>query len=112
MKSVMHNKEDGTCYLCMMLHSDYQRRVNLEEHHVFMGPNKKNSERYGIKVYLCHEHHTGSKEAVHVNYEVCRRLQAEGQKTFEMAYPNKSFIKVFGKNYLEHTSEQESISRK
>lgn len=41
MKSVMHNKEDGTCYLCMMLHSDYRRRVDLEEHHVFMGPNKK-----------------------------------------------------------------------
>ena len=99
MKSIMHSKEDGTCYLCMMLHSDYQIRNNLEEHHVFMGPLKKLSERYGIKVYLCHDHHTGGKEAVHVNYEVCRLLQAEGQTVFEREYPNKDFRKIFGKNY-------------
>ena len=99
MRSIMHSKEDGTCYLCMMLNSDYQRRDNLEEHHVFMGPLKRLSEKYGIKVYLCHEHHTGGKEAVHVNYETCRRLQAEGQQAFERAYPDKDFLKIFGKNY-------------
>ena len=100
MKSIMHNKEDGTCYLCMLLNWDYQRRNNLEEHHVFMGPNKQLSEKYGIKVYLCHEHHTGSAEAVHVNYEVCRRLQSEGQQAFMKHYPGKDFQKIFGKNYM------------
>ena len=64
-----------------------------------MGPLKRLSEKYGIKVYLCHEHHTGGKEAVHVNYETCRRLQAEGQQAFERAYPDKDFLKIFGKNY-------------
>lgn len=100
MKSIMHSKEEGTCYLCMMLHSDYQRRTNLEEHHVFMGPLRKLSERYGLKVYLCHEHHLDNPEAVHVNCKVCELLQAEGQTVFEREYPNKDFRKIFGKNYL------------
>lgn len=100
MKSIMQNKEDGYCYLCALLHQDYQRRNNLEEHHVFMGPNRQASERYGLKVYLCHEHHLDNPEAVHVNYEVCRILQSEGQKAFMKHYPDKDFMKIFGKNYI------------
>ena len=99
MISIMHRKDDGTCYLCMMLNSDYQRRDNLEEHHVFMGPNRRKSEQYGLKVYLCHEHHTEGKEAVHRNYETCRKLQQEGQQAFERVYPYKDFLRIFGKNY-------------
>ena len=99
MRSIMHNKEDGTCYLCMLLNSDYQRRTNLEEHHVFMGPLKLLAEKFGLKVYLCHEHHMGSNFAVHVNYEVCRELQKRGQMAFEQKYPDKDFLKIFGKNY-------------
>ncbi len=100
MKSIMHDKEDGTCYLCMLLHNDYQRRANLEEHHVFMGPSRRNSEKYGLKVYLCNQHHTNGKEAVHVSYEVCRILQSAGQQAFMKKYPDKDFMKIFGKNYL------------
>lgn len=100
MKSIMHDKEEGTCYLCMLLHHDWQRRNNLEEHHVFMGPSRKASEKFGLKVYLCHEHHTGSEEAVHVSYEVCRILQSAGQQAFMKQYPDKDFMKIFGKNYL------------
>ena len=100
MKSIMQNKEDGTCYLCMMLNSDYQKRDNLEEHHVFMGPSRRNSEKYGLKVYLCNQHHTNGKEAVHVSYEVCRILQSAGQQAFMKKYPDKDFMKIFGKNYL------------
>ena len=100
MKSIMHDKEDGTCYLCMLLHNDYQRRANLEEHHVFMGPSRRNSEKYGLKVYLCNQHHTNGKEAVHVSYEVCRILQSAGQQAFMKKYPDKDFIKKKKKNYL------------
>lgn len=52
-----------------------------------------------MKVYLCHEHHTEGKEAVHRNYETCRRLQQEGQQAFEREYPDKDFLRIFGKNY-------------
>ena len=100
MKSIMHDKEEGTCYLCMLLHQDWQRRTDLEEHHVFMGPSRKSSEKYGLKVYLCHEHHTGSEEAVHVSYEVCRILQSAGQQAFMKHYPDNDFMKIFGKDYL------------
>jgi len=100
MKSIMHDKEDGTCYLCMLLHNDYQRRANLEEHHVFMGPSRNKSERYGLKVYLCHEHHLDNPEAVHVNYDICRILQSAAQTAFIKHYPEEDFMKIFGKNYL------------
>lgn len=52
-KSIMHNKQDGTCYLCMVLNGDYDIRRNLQEHHVlFDASNRKLFERYGLKVYL------------------------------------------------------------
>ena len=100
MKSIMQKKEDGYCYLCALLHQDYQRRNNLEEHHVFMGPNRQASEHYGLKVYLCHEHHLDNPEAVHVNYKICRILQIAAQTAFMKQYPDKDFMKIFGKNYL------------
>lgn len=83
-KSIMHNKQDGTCYLCIMLNRDYDRRYNLEEHHVIEGnPGRKLSEHYGLKVYLCMEHHRTSKEAVHKNEENRRKLERAAQEAFE-----------------------------
>ena len=35
-------------------------RARLEEHHIFAGTaNRRISEKYGLKVWLCHRHHTG-----------------------------------------------------
>lgn len=100
MKSIMHNKEDHTCYLCMMIRSDYDRRNFLEEHHVFNGPNRKLSEKYGLKVYLCHEHHTGSMNAIHKNANIRHEVQKMAQIAFIKRFPDKDFMKIFGKNYL------------
>ena len=53
-KSIMHRKEDRTCYLCMLLRDDYNAREDLQEHHAMPGTaNRRLSERYGLKVYLC-----------------------------------------------------------
>ena len=69
-KSILHDKAEGTCYLCKLLNNDYQRRTNLEEHHVMEGTaNRRKSEQWGLKVYLCHEHHKDSPAAVHGNQE-------------------------------------------
>ena len=39
-------------------------QVNLERHHIFAGTaNRPISEKYGLWVYLCHEHHTGKNGA-------------------------------------------------
>lgn len=100
-KSIMHNKEDGTCYLCMRLNGDYDRRINLEEHHAIMGnPGRKLSEHYGLKVYLCIPHHREGPAAVHQNIENQRFLQREAQKAFEKKYSYEKWMKVFGRNFI------------
>lgn len=102
MKSIMHDKTDGTCYLCMMLHGDHSRK-QTQGHHVFYGTaNRKLSEKYGLKVYLCQEHHTydGGPEAVHRNHDVDTRLKAAAQIDFETKYPTLCFRAVFGKSYM------------
>lgn len=101
MKSIMHDKKDGTCYLCMKLHGDYSRKSVLQEHHVMGGTaNRKKSEKYGLKVYLCPPHHLNglSPEAVHENIKIRRYVEAAAQEAFEEHYPDKDFQKVFGKN--------------
>lgn len=79
---------------------------NLEEHHVFGGPNRKISEHYGLKVYLCRAHHTGdingNSEAVHSpsknNY--AEQLHELAQREFEERYSHEEFMDRFGRNYL------------
>ena len=112
MKSIMHRKEDGTCYLCMLLHNDYSRKSIRQEHHVPFGRGiRKLSEKYGLKVYLCIPHHLydGGEEAVHRNDEVRRMLDKEAQKAFEKKWPDKDFRQIFGKNLLDESDRQQSF---
>lgn len=110
MRSIMHNKNDRTCYLCMLLHDDYTTKSVLQEHHVIFGRGqRKLSEKYGLKVYLCMCHHLydGGEEAVHRNDEVRRILDREAQKAFERKYPDLKFIDIFGKNLLDCQDRQQ-----
>lgn len=118
MKSIMHDKADHTCYLCMYLHSEYATQTGLEEHHVIYGWGKRKlSEKYGLKVYLCPQHHRDSPESIHHNTKnnlsFDKMLKAKAQQAFEEHYPNLSFIEIFGKNYIENRikppSERHSI---
>jgi hypothetical protein len=100
-------EKDGTCYLCIRLHNNY-RLHPLEEHHVFFGTaNRKLSEKYGMKVYLCHEHHNtyGYRESVHHNAKLDRWLKEIAQEAFEERYPDLDFREIFGKNYLDRCKE-------
>lgn len=91
MDSIM--QEDKCCYIC-------GRRDHLQCHHVYMGvPGRKNSEAYGLKVWLCMDHHTGPN-GVHHNIEYDRMLKKIGQREFEKKYSRRDFMNVFGKNYL------------
>lgn len=90
MKSIMQTEKK--CYMC---HATY----GLEEHHIFNSANRRLSERYGLKVWLCVDHHRGSKAGVHFNREFSDFLKAEGQRKFEEQYPDLSFKDIFGKNY-------------
>lgn len=100
-KSIMHNKDDRTCYLCMLLRDDYGTRDDLQEHHAMPGTaNRRLSERYGLKVYLCIEHHLVGPEAVHSNKRLRRLLQANAQMAFERNHSHKEWMDAFGRNFI------------
>ena len=45
--------------MCALLNGDYSTK-QTEEHHVVFGAGQRQlSEEYGLKVYLCREHHRG-----------------------------------------------------
>lgn len=97
-KSIIQEK-DGTCYLCRKLYGDYSHKA-VQEHHVIFGTaNRKISEKYGLKVYLCLFHHTEGKEAVHRNAEMAVMLKIEAQREFKKKFPELDWISIFGKNY-------------
>lgn len=79
----------------------------LEWHHILGGvANRKLSERYGLKVRLCHECHTGDGGAQYEK-EMNLRLKREAQKEFEKRYGHDEWMKRFRKNYLEVANDAE-----
>ena len=105
-KSIMQRK-DGTCYLCKKLYiGDWQQET--EEHHVMFGTaDRKLSEHYGLKVYLCLGHHRNSAETVHHNKKMDLILKQDAQKAFEEIHSHEEWMEVFGKNYLDEESGKE-----
>lgn len=87
----------GICYLCEK-NNDFSQKYT-EYHHIFGGSNRDRSEEYGLTVYLCKEHHTDGKAAVHRNKACMDFLRKEGQERFERVYPELDFMSIFGKNY-------------
>lgn len=89
---IQENKEE--CYLC--------GGRATEEHHVLKGTaNRKLSEKYGLKVYLCHVCHRTGKHAVHNDRETDLRLIRTAQKIFEIQVGSREdFIRIFGKSYI------------
>lgn len=81
-----------SCMVCGKLHP--------ECHHVFFGPNRKWSDKYGLVVPLCNEHHRGSDISPHFNREFDLQLKQYAQERFEEEYPELSFREIFGRNYL------------
>lgn len=72
----------------------------LECHHIFGGPNRKKSEKYGMKVMLHHSMHRGTPHGVHTNRHNDLIVKMYGQRKFEELYPDLDFIEIFGRNYL------------
>jgi hypothetical protein len=98
MKSIIQ-KNPTRCFLC----GKNGNADPLDEHHVFFGPFRKKSERYGAKVYLCHRGcHIFGKNSVHKNHDVCLRVQRAVQR-YMMRYYDwtyEDFINIFGRSYL------------
>ena len=82
-----------TCMVC--------GRPNAECHHVIFGnSNRKWSDKYGLVVPLCHEHHRGSDLSPHFNKDFDLKLKQYAQERFQEEYPNLNFREIFGKNFI------------
>ena len=91
MKSIVQREKE--CFFC-------KSTINLEKHHIFGGTaNRKISEKYGLTVYLCHEHHTGDS-GVHFDIAKMNYLHRIGQIIFEGKFGHDLFMKEIGRNYL------------
>lgn len=97
MNSILQTNKNQ-CFKCKKI-------CATEEHHIFDGnPRRKLSEKYGLKVYLCHDCHNRDKKhkSIHFDSIEMLKLQQIGEQAF-IDYYNKSieeFIEIFGKNYL------------
>lgn len=110
MKSILQEK-DGTCYLCRKLYGTDSRQKNIEEHHVFGGTaNRKLSEKYGLKVYLCIAHHREGPEAVHQSRRYDLMLKEDAQEAFEQNHTRQEFVNIFGRNWLEEDPVEQAIA--
>ena len=94
MKSILQSKKE--CYVC--------KTKLVEEHHIFFGnANRRLSEKDGLKVWLCYEHHRGTYGVHGKNgSELNIKLKQIAEKKWIDTY-NKSineFIKIYGRNYL------------
>ena len=86
----------GECFLCK------EWSNALEEHHIFGGALRKKSEKYKLKVNLCHECHNEPPKGVHFNRETMQELHEYGQRKAmeENNWTIEDFRKEFYANYL------------
>lgn len=91
MKSILQDEKE--CIYC-------GTTLNLQLHHVFRTPYRNKSEKYGLTVWLCAEHHVGENGVHGKNKWLNEKLKVMAQQEFESYYSRELFIKEFGRNYL------------
>lgn len=81
---------------CIICGSPY-----IQIHHCFFGnPNRKNSDKYGLVVPLCQEHHTG-RNGVHFDRQLDLYIKGIAQNAFEEKVGSRlEFMKIFGRSWL------------
>ena len=93
MESVLQDVKE--CWVC-------GTTFDLHSHHIFFGnPNRKHSEKRGLKVWLCAKHHNMSNEGVHFNKALDLRLKTMAQEYYETNIGTREqFRSEFGRSYL------------
>ena len=92
MKSIM-TKISDYCYVC--------GRPAQHIHHIYFGTaNRRLSTKYHLVIPICESCHTGP-HGVHFNRELDLQLKRMGQVAFRREYPDKDFVAIFGRNYLQ-----------
>lgn len=92
MESIIQKEKE--CFIC-------GRTTGLHLHHCLSGTaNRRLSEKYGLKIFLCWEHHNGSNNSVHHNRELELAVKQLGQSHFELTHTREEFRAIFGKSFL------------
>lgn len=92
-KSIFENDSLDKCYIC-------GKWGRVDEHHVFGGPCRKMSDRYGLVVHLCRECHSLIHDS-EKGKEMKTYLHQRGQMIYEERFGNRqAFIKEFIRSYL------------
>ena len=92
-KSIIQSTKE--CFVCGTTY-------NLHEHHCIYGTaNRKWSEKYGLKVWLCGKHHNLSNEGVHFNNVLDLQLKQLAQECFEKKIGSREDFRLyFGRSWL------------
>ncbi|HZK70129.1 MAG TPA: hypothetical protein VFD03_01235 [Clostridia bacterium] len=93
MISIIQSKKE--CFCC-------KTDVGLEDHHIFFGPLRKTSEKWGLKVWLCAKHHKGDYSPHQVK-DFDNTLKELAQKIFLIEHTQTEWMDIkkgIGKNYL------------
>ena len=90
MESIITNDMEH-CFIC--------GRPYPQVHHIMNKFDKKRSEKYGLIIPLCIEHHTGSA-GVHTKPERMLAMRQLGQREFERRYGHELWMSEFKKSYL------------
>lgn len=86
--------KEKKCYVC-------NTKSNIHKHHIYMGANRKNSEKIGAWVYLCGYHHNQSNEGVHFNPKLDQELKELAQQKYEENHTRDEFMSIIKRNYLD-----------
>ena len=91
MESIIQAEKE--CYIC-------GNTQNLHDHHCFGAANRRWSEKFGLKVWLCANCHNMSDRGVHFNKALRIELQQIAQRKFEETHTRQEWMDIFGRNYL------------
>ena len=78
------------CYYC--------GSIEVSPHEIYEGKNRQLSIRWNMIIFVCFSCHRRIHDEP--SQEMNKKLKIWGQREFEKLYPNESFIKIFGRNYL------------
>ena len=98
-ESILQDK-DGRCFLCMILDNNNFYYPDIEEHHVFEGPDRPISTEEGLTVYLCPRHHRTGPKAVHTDQETNLIVKRYAQAIWERNHTREEFREKFRMSYL------------
>lgn len=90
MKSII--QYERACYICGC--------ACIEEHHICFGPNRKVSEKLGLKVWLCPEHHRGN-QSPHQDKQIDLEFKRMAQSKFMETHSFGEWMNEIGRNYLD-----------